>query len=327
MFYRGKTVVVVGGGNTAVSDVLYLSRLCEKVYLVHRRDALRASKVYLDPLQKAENVEFVWDSEVKQLLRDQAVTGVRVRNKKTGEGGTSPAAASLWRWVICPIRSCTVARWSWMRPGMSWPTRPPRPTCPGCSLWGTCGRSPCARWSPPPATGAVAAHFIEEYQPVKNTASPGGRVFAWVKKSAPAGARFFLVQSFFSRMRTKASFRGRCRRGCPLRASGAGACPWWTWGTPPSTSPPKSLISAMQQWMARFLLYLGSGLVRLFGGEDAKVFVVLKIGAVKAIQARHLGAGDFVEHAALAKDRPTPAAKAAYSTLGLPHSIMATCIL
>ena len=85
MFYRGKTVVVVGGGNTAVSDVLYLSRLCEKVYLVHRRDTLRASKVYLDPLQKAENVEFVWDSEVKQLLRDQAVTGVRVRNKKTGE--------------------------------------------------------------------------------------------------------------------------------------------------------------------------------------------------------------------------------------------------
>ena len=47
MFYRGKTVVVVGGGNTAVSDVLYLSRLCEKVYLVHRRDTLRASKVYL----------------------------------------------------------------------------------------------------------------------------------------------------------------------------------------------------------------------------------------------------------------------------------------
>ena len=65
MFYRGKTVVVVGGGNTAAADVLYLSKLCKKVYLVHRRDTLRASKVYLDPLQKAENVEFVWDSEVQ----------------------------------------------------------------------------------------------------------------------------------------------------------------------------------------------------------------------------------------------------------------------
>ena len=190
MFYRGKTVVVVGGGNTAVSDVLYLSRLCEKVYLVHRRDTLRASKVYLDPLQKAENVEFVWDSEVKQLLRDQAVTGVRVRNKKPEKSGISPATASLWRWVICPIRSCTVARWSWMRPGMSWPTRPPRPTCPGCSLWGTCGRSPCARWSPPPATAPWRPTLSRNISTSKKTRLPRGRVFAWVKEKRPSCALF-----------------------------------------------------------------------------------------------------------------------------------------
>ena len=90
MFYRGKTVAVVGGGNTAVSDVLYLSRMCQKVYLIHRRDELRASKVYLDPLQKAENVEFVWDSEVKQLLHGDTVTGVRVHNKKTGQDREIP---------------------------------------------------------------------------------------------------------------------------------------------------------------------------------------------------------------------------------------------
>src|SRR5699024_8833181 len=53
MFYRGKTVAVVGGGNTAAADVLYLSRLCEKVYLIHRRDQLRASRVYLEPLKQA----------------------------------------------------------------------------------------------------------------------------------------------------------------------------------------------------------------------------------------------------------------------------------
>lgn len=85
MFYRGKTVVVVGGGNTAAADVLYLSKLCKKVYLVHRRDTLRASKVYLDPLQKAENVEFVWDSEVQEILQDGKIQGVLVRNKKSGE--------------------------------------------------------------------------------------------------------------------------------------------------------------------------------------------------------------------------------------------------
>ena len=68
---------------------------------------------------------------------------------------------------------------------------------------------------------------------------------------------------------------------------------------------------------ARFRLHLGSGLVRLFGGEDAKVFVVLKIGAVKAIQARHLGAGDFVKHAALAKDAAHAGGQSGVQHLGL----------
>lgn len=85
MFYRGRTVVVVGGGNTAASDVLYLSKICEKVYLIHRRDTLRASKVYLDPLQSCENVEFVWDSEVIELLHGEMITGVQVKNKRTGK--------------------------------------------------------------------------------------------------------------------------------------------------------------------------------------------------------------------------------------------------
>ena len=145
----------------------------------------------MDPLQKAENVEFVWDSEVKQLLRDQAVTGVRVRNKKPEKSGTSPAAASLWRWATCPIRSCTVARWSWMRPGMSWPTRPPRPTYPGCSLWGTCGRSPCARWSPPQRRRRGGPLYRGISQPVKKHGSPGGRVFAWVKEKRPSWGALF----------------------------------------------------------------------------------------------------------------------------------------
>ena len=62
MFYRGKTVVVVGGGNSAVADALLLSRLCEKVILVHRRDQLRATKVYHKALEEADNVEIRWNS-------------------------------------------------------------------------------------------------------------------------------------------------------------------------------------------------------------------------------------------------------------------------
>ncbi len=83
-FYRGKTVVVVGGGDTAASDAVFLSKICKKVYLVHRRDALRASKAYLDPLNKAENVEFVWDSAVQNILGDEKVSGVEIKNIKTG---------------------------------------------------------------------------------------------------------------------------------------------------------------------------------------------------------------------------------------------------
>lgn len=84
MFYRGKTVAVVGGGNSAAADALLLSNLCEKVYLIHRRDTLRATKVYHQPLMKAENVEFVWDSVVEEVLADNRVKGVRVRNLKDG---------------------------------------------------------------------------------------------------------------------------------------------------------------------------------------------------------------------------------------------------
>ena len=83
-FYKGKTVAVVGGGNSAVSDALYLSRVTEKVYLIHRRDTLRATKIYHEPLMKAENVEFIWDSAVSEILSDGRITGVKVQNIKDG---------------------------------------------------------------------------------------------------------------------------------------------------------------------------------------------------------------------------------------------------
>ena len=83
-FYKGKTVIVVGGGNSAVSDALYLSRLAAKVYVVHRRDSLRATKIYHDPLMRAENVEFVWDSVVSDYIVDERVGGVKVRNVHNG---------------------------------------------------------------------------------------------------------------------------------------------------------------------------------------------------------------------------------------------------
>ena len=79
-FYKDKTVVVVGGGNSAVEDALYLSRLAKKVWLVHRRDELRATKIYRDSLLKADNVEIIWNSRVTQLRADKRLNGVQVEN-------------------------------------------------------------------------------------------------------------------------------------------------------------------------------------------------------------------------------------------------------
>ena len=85
MFYKGKTVVVVGGGNSAVADALILARVAEKVILVHRRDSLRAEKVYNKALQDAENLEFRWNSAVSRLLYDQKVDGIVLRDVNSGE--------------------------------------------------------------------------------------------------------------------------------------------------------------------------------------------------------------------------------------------------
>lgn len=82
MFYRDKTVVIVGGGNTAVADAIFLAKICKKVYLVHRRDELRASKTYMESLEKTENIEFLWSSEVVEILADEFVTGVKVKSRK-----------------------------------------------------------------------------------------------------------------------------------------------------------------------------------------------------------------------------------------------------
>lgn len=85
MFYRDKTVLVVGGGNSAASDALHLSRIARKVILVHRRDSLKATKVYHEPLARAENVEFVWNSTVSALHSQGKLTGVTLKNLVTGE--------------------------------------------------------------------------------------------------------------------------------------------------------------------------------------------------------------------------------------------------
>ena len=84
MAYRGKTVAVVGGGNSAAADALQLSRIAKKVILIHRRDHLRATRIYHEPLMNAANVEFRWNCVVSELLHGDRLTGLRLQDVHTG---------------------------------------------------------------------------------------------------------------------------------------------------------------------------------------------------------------------------------------------------
>ena len=82
-FYRGKKAAVNGGGDVAVEDAIYLSRFCEKVYLIHRRDELRAAKILQEELFGLDNVEVIWDSTVSEIRGEGKVTGLVLKNVKT----------------------------------------------------------------------------------------------------------------------------------------------------------------------------------------------------------------------------------------------------
>lgn len=163
MFYRGKTVVVVGGGNSAVGDALLLSRLCQKVILVHRRDTLRASQVYHKPLLEAENVEVRWNSTVTQLLQDIRLTGVRIKNIVTGEEtdltcdglfisvGRAPATELVKDQLTLDPAGYVVADES------------TRTNLPGVFAVGDVRTKALRQVVTAAADGAVAAHYAEAY--------------------------------------------------------------------------------------------------------------------------------------------------------------------
>ncbi len=87
-FYKGKTVAVVGGGDTAAEDALYLARFCPKIYIVHRTEKMRATKLLQDELSNNKKIEFVWNSVVEEIIGQFGVEGIKIRNQKTNESST-----------------------------------------------------------------------------------------------------------------------------------------------------------------------------------------------------------------------------------------------
>lgn len=84
-FFKGKVVAVVGGGDTAMREANYLSKLCKKVIVIHRRGQLRAQQALQELVKSKDNVEFIWNSEVEEVLGQDKVTGVKVKNTQTGK--------------------------------------------------------------------------------------------------------------------------------------------------------------------------------------------------------------------------------------------------
>ena len=162
MFYKGKTVAVVGGGNSAAADAMVLARIAKKVYLIHRRDTLRATKVYHEPLRQAENIEFVWNSEVNELLYQQKLNGVKVKNVHTGEERQIPVDGLF----ISVGRSPNTQLFSGqleLENGYIVADESTRTSIPGVFAIGDVRTKAVRQIVTAAADGAVAAHYAQEY--------------------------------------------------------------------------------------------------------------------------------------------------------------------
>lgn len=163
IFYRGKTVVVAGGGNSAAAEALLLSRVAKKVILVHRRDTLRATKLYHGPLEQADNVEFRWNSAVSALVYGDRLTGVKLRDTLTGEEGLLECDA-LFVSIGRSPDSALAAGWVARDPeGYVAADESTRTSLPGVFAAGDVRTKALRQIVTATADGAMAAHYAEEY--------------------------------------------------------------------------------------------------------------------------------------------------------------------
>ena len=163
MFYKNKTVVVVGGGNTAAADALLLSRIAKKVILVHRRDTLRATKIYHEPLMKAENIEFYWNSAVTELFSDGKLTGILVKNLVSGEEIHVPADGVFVSIGRQPATELVQGQLALDAGGYIVAGESTRASIPGVFAVGDVRTKELRQVVTAVADGAAAVHYAEEY--------------------------------------------------------------------------------------------------------------------------------------------------------------------
>jgi thioredoxin reductase (NADPH) len=163
MMYRGKTVAVVGGGNSAAADALLLSKICKKVYVIHRRDTMRAEKIYHAPLMKAENVEFKWNCTVEKLLWEGRLNGVTLQDKLTNQTENLALDGLFVSVGRSPVTSLFQGQVDLDENGYILAGEDTKTSLSGVYAAGDVRAKPFRQIITAAADGAVAAHFAQEY--------------------------------------------------------------------------------------------------------------------------------------------------------------------
>lgn len=162
-FYRGRTVVVVGGGNSAVEDALYLSDLAERVYLVHRRDTLRAEGILAQAILERENVSFLPNMRLSELLGEDKISGALIEDVKTGEKRELCADGVFVSIGRTPVSELFSSELETDAGGYVVADESTRTAIAGVMAVGDLRTKPLRQIVTAVADGAVAVHYIKEY--------------------------------------------------------------------------------------------------------------------------------------------------------------------
>lgn len=162
-FYKDKTVMVVGGGNTAVADALFLARFAKKVYVVHRRDTFRAEKILVDPLLHAENVEILWNSVPVEFTAEERIRGALIKNTVTNQEIKVPVDGVFVSIGRKPVTYFLEGSVSLDDKGYIIADETCRSSVDGVYAVGDVRTKPLRQIITAAADGAVAVHFAVEY--------------------------------------------------------------------------------------------------------------------------------------------------------------------
>ena len=162
-FYRDKDVAVIGGGDTAAEDALFLAQYVNKVYLIHRRDTLRATKIIADRVIEHKKIEKVWDSTVEAILGDDKVTGVSVNNVKTGEKRDIPVDGAFVAIGIQPHSELVKDKVNMTHAGYVLTDENMKTNIPGVFAAGDLRQKPLLQLITAAADGAITAYTAQKY--------------------------------------------------------------------------------------------------------------------------------------------------------------------